>query len=578
MSNETLQEKIYSDDYFDIILPIGNLDIIGGISPTLPENAAALGFQLLGVQYAMIHYRLEGSERTPPNIRYSQVPKLYAPLDTTSLEASGILRVQNQPYLGFKGENVLIGFVDTGIDYTLDAFRQRDGSTRILGIWDQTQPGETPPFDCGYGTGYTQEDINRALEAEDPYTIVPQRDTLGHGTFLVGVACGSEDINRGFTGAAPACDIAMVKLKPAKQNLRDYFLIAGDAEAYQETDIMMGVRYLTKLARSLKKPLVLCIALGSNQGAHSGSSPLERYLSYLSDLIGYYCCVAAGNEAGLAHHYYQPSPSSAQTAPAELLVDDDTPSFMIEIWADSPDLFGVSVTSPLGETIPRIAPRIGTSNTFNFVAERTVLNISYEIAEYVSGAQLITLRFQNPTPGIWKLNVSSSGNALGSYHMWLPVQGFISPGTVFLNPDPFTTLTSPSSADAVITVSTYDAYSGTLFQNSSRGYTRTGAIKPDLAAPGVNVYGPAASPANGLPPLNPYIRKTGSSVAAAITCGSVALLLNWNYSLPNLRLISTRAVKDFLTRGASRQSGLSYPNREWGYGTLNLYGVFETLM
>ncbi|MDO5540076.1 MAG: S8 family peptidase [Eubacteriales bacterium] len=571
MSDTTLQDKIYSNDYFDIILPLGN------IPSDSTETTEDPGFQLLGAQYSVIHYPLEG-RTLPPDLRYPQIPKLYALLDTTSLEVSGILRVQNQPYLGFKGEGIVIGFIDTGIDYTLDCFRNRDGSTRLLGIWDQTQPSQEPPYDFGYGTEYSREDINRALDSDNPYEIVPHHDTNGHGTFLAGVACGSEDTANDFIGAAPESTIAVVKLKPAKQNLRDYFLIRRDAIAFQETDIMLGIRYLMQLARSVQQPLVICISLGSNQGAHSGSTPLERYLSYASDLIGCYCCVAAGNEAGLSHHYHQTSSQANQMTAAELLVDDDTPGFMMEIWADSPDLFGVSVTSPLGETIPRIPPRIGTSNTFSFVAERTILNVTYEIAQYVSGSQLITLRFENPTPGIWKLNVTPSGNALGSFHMWLPVEGFISPGTVFLNPDPFTTLTSPSTSDTVITVSTYDAYSGMLFQNSSRGYTRVGAVKPDLAAPGVNVYGPAISSGNNLPPLNPYTRKTGSSIAAAITCGSVALLLNWNFSLPQLRLISTRAVKDYLTRGAIRQENLVYPNREWGYGALNLYRVFETLM
>lgn len=571
MSELTLQDRIYSNDFFDIILPIGNIDPIFEGSAANPER------QLLSSQYTMIHYPMQDGN-FPPNLRYPQIPKLYALLDTTSLEVSGILRVQTQPYLEFKGEGILMGFIDTGIDYTLDAFRKKDGSTRILSIWDQTQPSSAPPFDCEYGTEYRREQIDQALQSDTPYAYVPQRDENGHGSFLAGVACGSEDLSRNFTGAAPESEIAMVKLKPAKQNLRDYFLIRQEADAYQETDIMMGIRYLQQLSRQKRLPLVICIALGSNQGDHSGNSPLERQLSYVSTLIGCYCCVAAGNEAGLSHHYYQTDSFFSQMTPAELLVDENTPGFTMEIWAESPDLFGISITSPLGETIPQIPPRIGTSNTFSFVAERTILTVTYEIAQYISSAQLITLRFVNPTPGIWRLAVTPSDSALGSFHMWLPVESFISPGTVFLKPDPYTTLTSPSSADTVITVSTYDAYLGTLYLNSSRGYTRTGAIKPDLTAPGVNVYGPAISSPTGLPPLNPYIRKTGSSIAAAITCGSVALLLNWNFSLPQFRLISTPAVKEYLTRGAIRQENLTYPNREWGYGTLNLYHVFETLM
>ena len=571
MTEPTLQDKIYSENYFDLILPIRTTDesFLNIFSP--------LGAQILGARFGMLHVPLL-NRPLPEFVRYSQIPKLFAPLDTASLEVSGILRVQNQPFLGYTGENILIGFLDTGIDYTLSAFRRADGSSRIVGIWDQTIPSEAPPYDCGYGTAYTITDLNRALRSDDPYSIVPSRDENGHGTFVAGVAAGSADTPENFTGAAPGASIAMVKLKPAKQNLRNYFLIQENAAAFQETDIMMGIHYLLNLAKELQQPLVLCIALGTNQGDHSGNAPLERQLSFLMDYLGCFGAVAAGNEAGLAHHYYQPLTNSFDAAPAEILVEENTRGFMLEIWAEAPDLFGVSITSPLGENIPRIPPRPGYRTTLTFTAEQTVLEISYEIAEYASGVQLITLRFQNPTPGIWRLGVTASGTSFGSYHMWLPVESFISSGTVFLAPNPYTTLTIPSTSDPMLTVSTYDAYTGNLFIHSGRGPIRAGTSKPDFAAPGVNVYGPAVSSVAGLPPLNKYIRKTGSSAACAITAGAVALLLNWNARRPFPRNMTNRTVKDYLTRAANRQDTLLYPNREWGYGTLNLYRVFETLM
>lgn len=571
MNGPTLQDKIYSNDFFDAILPIRVTD------ENFLEMYAAFGAQLFGARFGMIHLPVDEGI-LPRGIGYSQVPKLYTALDTTSLESAGILRVQVQPSLGYRGENTLLGFIDTGIDYTLDAFRTSDGRSRIIGIWDQTLPSQTPPFDVGYGSGYTNEDINRALASDNPYDIVPQQDENGHGTFLAGVAAGSEDVSAGFIGAAPACSIAMVKLKPAKQNLRDYFLIREDAEAYQETDIMMGLRYLLSLSQSTNLPLIVCLGLGTNQGDHSGSSPLERYLTFILDYLGCFCTVASGNETGLAHHYYRARSVRTDTAAAELLVDTQTDRFMTELWADSPDLFSISVTSPLGETIPTIPPRLGATTVYSFVTERTVLEVTYEIAEYASGAQLIILRFLNPTPGVWRLNITSPASALGSFHMWLPVKGFISPGTVFLDPTPYTTLTSPSTAESVITTGGYSAYTGALFANSGRGNTRTGIIKPDLSAPAVDVYGPAASLPGRPAPLNPYVRRTGTSLAAAITAGAVALLLNWNDDQPFPRLITNRSAKDYLTRGAIRRSDLTYPNREWGYGTLNLYHVFETLL
>lgn len=571
MTELTLQDKIYSNDYFDAVVPIGV------ICEDFLERYKDLDPQLLCARYGMVHIPM-GRGVLPEGVGYSQTPKLYTTLDTTSLEVSGILRVQTQPSLGYQGENILLGFIDTGIDYTLDAFRNPDGSTRILGIWDQTDPSEDPPFDTGYGTGYTSEDINRALFSENPYAIVRQRDTDGHGSFLAGVAAGSADVQEGFIGAAGKCSIAMVKLKPAKQNLRDFFLVRDGAVAFQETDIMMGLRYLLFLAQAYALPLVFCISLGTNQGDHSGNSPLERELTYTLDYLGCFASVASGNETGKGHHYYQ-NPTDNAAPDVELLVDEDTDGLFVELWTDSPDLYGVAITSPLGEHIPRIPPRLGTSNAFRFVAERTVLQVTYEIAEYTSGAQLTVLRFENPTPGIWRIQVSgNTAEPLGSYHIWLPITGFISPGTVFLNPSPYTTLTVPSTAESVITVASYNAYTGSFAIDSGRGYTRTGIVKPDLAAPGVDVFGPAINPNSTLPPLNRYTRRSGTSIAAGITAGAIALLLNWNMDQMNPYFLTNRAVKDYLTRGALRQTGLRYPNREWGYGTLNLYNVFATLM
>ena len=165
-------------------------------------------------------------------------------MDQTALEVSGILKMQNQPVLALKGRGVLIGFIDTGIDYTNPAFRYSDGSSRIVRIWDQTIQDGTPPVGILYGADYTREQINAALLSENPYDLVPSRDMNGHGTFLAGVACGSESENGDFIGAAPQSEIIMVKLKEAKQYLRDFFFVKDGVPAYQENDIMMAVSYL----------------------------------------------------------------------------------------------------------------------------------------------------------------------------------------------------------------------------------------------------------------------------------------------------------------------------------------------
>ena len=196
--------------------------------------------------------------------------------------------------------------------------------------------------------------------------------------------------------------------------------------------------------------------------------------------------------------------------------------------------------------------------------------MTYEVVELRSGGQLIFLRFQDPTPGIWRLKIRNLIYINGIFHLWLPITGFVSDDTVFLAPNPDTTLTSPADADTALTVSTYDSYQNSLFINSSRGFTRTNQIKPDIAAPGVNIYGPVAR--------NQFSVRTGSSNAAAITAGAMALLVNWGLTLTIPRTFSSAEVKNYIKRGAIRSDLLSYPNREYGFGTLNLYNVFSTFI
>lgn len=565
MNEEEIREMILSNDYLDFIRNFKS-------SPEVwLQEYENYGAQAFGGGFGMVHIRRDLFSGNPmETLGYYAVPKLFTTLDTTSLEVSGILQVQTQPLLNYTGKDIILGFIDTGIDYTLPAFRRSDGSSRILRIWDQTIQTGNAPENIFYGSVYTREQMNDALASESPYMVVPSRDEDGHGTLIAGIAAGSPDPSQDFTGAAPGADLVIVKLKPAKQNLRDFYLIRENALAFQETDIMMAMRYLLEVSYELQKPIVICLGLGSTQGSHTGDSPLAQILTYYSGFTGCYITVAAGNEAGMGHHFYGKidEPGGMQTA--EILVNESDRGFSLELWGQPPELYSVGIVSPLGETIQRIPARLGQSVTLRFTLERTVIELYYEIVEAASGNELILLRFRNPTPGIWTIRVYNDVFINGVFHMWLPVTGFLSPDTVFLGPNPDTTLTTPSSTEEVITISTYNAYNGSLFINSSRGYTKDGKIKPDIAAPGVNVPGPQIS--------GGYAAYTGSSVAAAITAGAVALLVNWGMDQNPDRLFTNLEVQGFLIRGATRSPQFLYPNREWGFGTLNLYQIFQNLM
>lgn len=517
---------------------------------------------------------------------YYAIPKLYTLLDTSSMEAAGILPVFGQPALNTQGEGVLIGFIDTGIDYQNPLFKNPDGTTRIAGIWDQTlpvDPDSIPPgvhdpsgllSDIQYGTAFAAEQINEALQSDYPLNIVPSVDTDGHGTFLAGVAAGGESPSGDFIGAAPKATLGIVKLKPAKQYLRDFYLIQDGAKAFQENDILMGIKYLQILSRKTGFPLVLCISLGTNSGCHECTSPLGFSLQASSQYIGLINVIAAGNETGLAHHYFGELPSGQSHEEVEIRVASGERGFVAELWSNVIDLYTIGFVSPSGETISRIPMTLGRDSRITFLLEPTIITISYVPHETGSGRQLIFFRFENPTAGVWRIRVYNSLYLNGEFHIWLPVDGFCLPETVFLRPDPNTTITNPGNTRFPLTISAYNHTDGSIYLHSSRGFTIDGHIKPDIAAPGVNVYGPALS---GPPPSGggiPMTRKTGTSVAAAITAGAIANLVSWGLFFGNDINMNDASIRGYIIRGAKRTPGYVYPNREFGYGTLDLYQSF----
>lgn len=510
---------------------------------------------------------------------YSAVPKLYSLLDVTSMDAAGITPAGELPVLNNQGAGVIVGFVDTGINYTDSLFRNVDGSTRIIGIWDQTNNSDNSnnienetakpfsAFSALYGTQYTAEEINLALNSDNPASIVPTRDENGHGTFLASIAAGNRDERAGFSGAAPQASIAMVKLKPAKQYLRDFYLIRDGADAYQENDIMMGVSYLYFLARKYSMPLVVCIPLGTNMGSHMGMSRLGQYLNQVSLSNGSAVITAAGNETGARHHFRAVMDADTDEVTAELRVGEREAGFSMELWAENIGAYTVGFISPTGEVAREISVPLRGENTVSFLLEQTQITVYTQIADVSAGSQFIFMRFENPMSGIWRILIRNSLDIRETFHIWLPVRGFISDETYFLRPDPDTIITDPGNARYPITVTAYDHTKNSIYIHASRGYSLSGRIKPDLAAPGVNILGASVSGRR-------LTRMSGTSVSAAHLAGAAAILLNWGVLNANYPYLNTPVLKSIFVRGAQRNPALTYPNREFGYGTLNLYEAF----
>ncbi|MCD7726232.1 MAG: S8 family peptidase [Clostridiales bacterium] len=555
------KEEILSNDYADIIRDY-----------MLPESLREQVTQpfcqrILNEEFAFAY--VKRSEAPPLSIGaygYASIPKLYGLMQTfrsENLTAMGNLRIQGSP-LSLQGQGVILGFIDTGIRYQSEAFVDEQGNSRILSIWDQTIQSGSPPEGFDYGTEYSREEINRALRAENPLEIVPTRDVDGHGTAMASAAAGSVlDMGLTLRGAAPRADIAVVKLKEAKRYLRDYYLIAEGAAAYQENDIMEAVKYLEQMAIVFQRPVVIVLGLGTNLGNHAGESPLGSYLNSVASKRSRAIVVCGGNEGDKRHHFENTAPRQV-----EIRVSEGVTGFCMEMWNSSLDSYTLTIQTPGGERTAAIDFRSGYDRPFSFVFDRTVIEASAILAERTSGDELVFLRFQNPTQGIWRIIVSQRENTristTGLFHMWLPITQFLDGEVDFLEPSPDVTLTEPSNAENVITISAYNGLNGNWAPESGRGFAGDNRIKPEFAAPGVQV-----STAVG--------ERSGSSMAAALAAGCIAQFMEWAIVEGNAPLVETRLIKSYFIRGALREEGIMYPDNRWGYGKLNISGTFETL-
>jgi subtilisin family serine protease len=562
--DQNCKEQILSEDYADFMFKYG--EALDTIITNYQVCYDILNYENINV-YIPIH-------QIPKNFihlyGYGAYPNCYGLLDLTSIEASGVTKLRNIPRLNLNGAGVLVGIVDTGIEYTHDAFKKADGTSKIISIWDQTiQTEGGEPEEFHYGTEYNQEQLNLALSNGNPISVVPSVDENGHGTYLSGIAVGSRSDQNNFSGIVPDAELVVVKLKPAKKYIREFWRIPDGIVCYQKNDFMQAIRYMVNFANKVNRPISIIVGIGTSQGAHDERGALSTYLSALASKSGVALTIACGNEGNTGHHYYGSIPKGNDYDTVELNVGANVSGFSMELWGIAPNTFSIDILSPAGEYIPRIPARLDETREIRFIFEKTVINIDFQIVESQSGDELILIRFQNPTEGIWRFRVYASSNLDSRFHMWLPMGQFLNEKTYFLRSDPEYTLTSPGNTYIPIVVTAYDHTNQSLYMNASRGYMRTESIAPTLAAPGVNIVGPSLN--------NGYKVGTGTSVAAAHTAGIAAMLLEWGIVKGNYKQIDTIAIRNLLIRGAKRDPNRTYPNKEWGYGIIDLYNSFNSL-
>nr|WP_294674201.1 S8 family peptidase [uncultured Blautia sp.] len=563
----------------------GNLDMQEPVSPAQNEMYAdfivkymgnfqedlgdvpGFSFQKINGIYGVVYAPL--TEIGTLNINtysYSFIPKCYTHMDLGSLSASGITRLQEHPYLQLKGSGTAVAVVDSGIDYRNPVFQNEMGS-RILCIWDQTLEGDGK--EVPYGRVFWKKDIDQALASGNPLEIVPSVDTDGHGTRMAAIAAGNYFPEENFSGAAPEAMLIIVKVKPAKKYLREFYLFPAEAELFQENDIMTGMDFAVRIANDRRMPLSLCLGIGSSQGAHIGKNPLSLYVDYISQYSLISVSIAAGNEGAARHHYAGRFTDRENQASAELRVGNKEPGFTMEFWGEPPEIYNLSLQSPTGEILDISASLGEMTQELSFVFVETRVKVNYVSIERQTGYTLVYFQFIQPAPGIWRIFVRGRDGQNVGFHIWLPVQGLISEETYFLEPSPYNTVTAPGDSLESITVTAYQYRDNSLYVQASRGFMPDGNVVPQVAAPGVQIRVPQL---NGL-----YGNASGTSLSAAQTAGAAALLFEWAVIRGNQPYFTGSSVKNYITRGAEREERMQYPNRDWGFGRMDLYHTFELL-
>ena len=492
-----------------------------------------------------------------PQIEFIEKPTRLYFEDLFSKEASCITQVQrDEPgNLRLTGRGVLIGIVDSGVDYRHPAFLTADGKSRILRLWDQSIPGN-PPEGYATGTEYTNEEINEALSlsVQEGRRLVPSEDGSGHGTAVLGVAAGS-DFSRGAVnrGVAYESDLLVVKMGIPRQ---DSFP--------RTTELMQGVDYLVRQAIRLGRSIAINLSFGNNYGSHRGDSLLETYLDNVSGMGKNVICVGMGNNGNDALHTGgMLSPGEIQEI--ELGVGAFEPTLNVQLWKNYEDEMEIYLENPAGE---RVGPLFETLGAQRWQAGNTKLLIYYGKPAPYHVTQEIYVDFlpqDEKTPyvdsGVWKIILAARNIKNGEYFLWLPGGKTLNPGTAFYLPRPQGTLTIPATARRVISVGAYDARQNTYADFSGRGCRALPYPKPDLAAPGVDIYAPR--PGGG------YAAFTGTSFSTPFVTGAAALLMEWGIIRRNDPYLYGEKLKAYLRRGAKALQGSEkLPNDLIGWGAL----------
>lgn len=483
-----------------------------------------------------------------PEVLYIEKPKAFflgpleLPSDSNSLRQVPPMNTPNTllPNLPqqYPGKGVLIGIIDSGIDYSHPDFLDANGNSRILALWDQTLP---PGMQF-----YNNEELTLAANAtssQDKAAICPSFDLSGHGTHVAGIAAGTY-------GIAPQSSLIIVKL-------------ANDRNASfpGTVQLMEAANYCVEKSLEFQMPLALNLSYGSVYGARNGVTLLDTFLDQLSYQGRSIFVSGTGNEGDKPNHIN----SEIAGDVAEFTIGPYETAVSIQLWKAYSDTYDIRFQSATSSVAREIAPTFG-SQSITFPGLKLLL--FYGVPSPYSPFQEIFLQLLPEDSsaflpqGLYRIFLTPRDVRLGTWNLWLSSEsGGSSSG--FLTPSPFTTLTLPSAGNRILSVGSYNPSNDNYSSFSGRGYTSdTNQIKPDLVAPGENIL--SCAPGGG------YSIRTGTSMATPFVTGVCARYMEYGIIDGNDPDLYGEKLKATLHRNARRLPGYQkYPNPQTGYGALS---------
>lgn len=537
-----------NDTWELIVKHSGNLDLIRReLDVDITELTA--NYAIIIIKESLIS-KLEEYEE----IEYIEKPKLLNFHVNRGIEVSCIRQAWEAP-ANLSGKGTIVAIIDTGIDYAHPDFLNRDGTTRIMYLWDQTIAGN-PPSGYSLGTLYTSEQINEALKQPTMakrMEVVPSTDIEGHGTHVAGISCGNGQASKGVNrGVAFESAIIIVKLGASLHN------------SYPSTaQLMQALDFVAKKSLELNMPIAINVSFGNAYGSHSGESLLETFINNVADLGRLNICIGTGND-GASNRHYQTVLEEGKTKRIEVSVAEREGGLNMQLWRNPYDYMDFTLINPSGIRVGPINQVLGTQK--HVVGDTTVYLYYGEPTPYSIYQELYVVWIPNETyvtSGLWTVEIEPKKVVGGEIYMWLPAGGRLNQNTKFLTPSVDTTLTIPSTALKAITVGAYNGLDDSIAVFSGRGYTINNQIKPDLVAPGVDIL--SSAPGGG------YSVKSGTSMATPFVTGSCALLMQWGIVQGQDKYMYGQKVKAQLLSSARHLKAFTiYPNQVVGYGALCL--------